>query len=83
MDLENLDEEVEEGFRESRGYTKFGMGSARSAQTYILCHTTPAFFHFGALGSGCRGEASCTEFAEQQGIRVDFADENIPLRCSG
>ncbi len=67
-----------------RGSTKFGMGSPRSAQTCTLCHTGRLHSStLDSLGLVAGVKAFCKEFAEQQEIQVDFADENVPSGVPG
>ena len=77
MDVENLDEEIENpSVNEKLHQIWNGIGEI-GADLHSLSHSLHSST-LDTLGLVAGAKAFCTEFAEQQGIRVDFADENVP-----
>jgi signal transduction histidine kinase/ABC-type uncharacterized transport system substrate-binding protein len=77
MDLENLDEEIEDPSANERLHEIWnGIGEV-GADLHSLSHRLHSST-LDTLGLVAGAKAFCTEFAEQQGIRVDFAAENVP-----
>jgi signal transduction histidine kinase/ABC-type uncharacterized transport system substrate-binding protein len=77
MDLESLDEEIEDPSANQRIHQIWnGIGEV-GADLHSLSHRLHSST-LETLGLVAGAKAFCTEFAEQQGIRVDFADENVP-----
>jgi signal transduction histidine kinase/ABC-type uncharacterized transport system substrate-binding protein len=77
MDLENLDEEIEDPSANQRIHQIWnGIGEV-GADLHSLSHRLHSST-LDTLGLVAGAKAFCTEFAEQQGIRVDFAAENVP-----
>jgi signal transduction histidine kinase/ABC-type uncharacterized transport system substrate-binding protein len=77
MDLENLDEEIEDPSANERIHQIWnGIGEV-GADLHSLSHRLHSST-LDTLGLVAGAKAFCTEFAEQQGIRVDFAAENVP-----
>jgi signal transduction histidine kinase len=77
MGLESLDEEIEDPSANERLHQIWnGIGEV-GADLHSLSHRLHSST-LDTLGLVAGAKAFCTEFAEQQGIRVDFADENVP-----
>ena len=77
MDLENLDEEIEIPSANQKLHRIWdGIGEI-GADLHSLSHRLHSST-LDTLGLVAGAKAFCTEFAEQQEIRVDFADENVP-----
>jgi signal transduction histidine kinase/ABC-type uncharacterized transport system substrate-binding protein len=77
MGLESLDEEIEDPSANERLHQIWnGIGEV-GADLHYLSHRLHSST-LDTLGLVAGAKAFCTEFAEQQGIRVDFADENVP-----
>ena len=79
MDLENLAENVGESSGETsqQFHELFDRISELGADLHSLSHRLHSST-LESLGLLAGVEAFCKEFAEQQGVQVDFAHENIP-----
>ena len=77
MDLENLDEEIENPSANERIHQIWNGIGEIGADLHSLSHRLHSST-LDSLGLVAGAKAFCIEFAEQQEIRVDFADENVP-----
>ena len=82
MDLENLDEEIENPSANQRLHQIWNGIGEIGADLHSLSHRLHSST-LDTLGLVAGAKAFCTEFAEQQEIRVDFADENVPRYVPG
>ena len=84
IDLENLDEEIQNPSAEARQKLHRiwnGIGEI-GADLHSLSHRLYSST-LDSLGLVAGAKAFCSEFAEQQEIQVDFADENVPREVPG
>ena len=84
IDLENLDEEIQNNSVEAGQKLRQiwnGIGEI-GADLHSLSHRLHSST-LDSLGLVAGAKAFCSEFAEQQEIQVDFADENVPREVPG
>jgi signal transduction histidine kinase len=82
MDLENLEEETENPSANQKLHQIWNGIGEIGADLHSLSHRLHSST-LDTLGLVAGANAFCTEFAEQQEIRVDFADENVPRDVPG
>jgi PAS domain S-box-containing protein len=82
IDLEHLDEEIENPSANQRLHRIWNRIGEVGGDLHSLSHRLHSST-LDSLGLVAGVKAFCSEFAEQQEIQVDFADENVPRDVPG